>query len=296
MRTNEDYKGYHMNENMTDIEPGIGDGAVNVYQNDMTDEFPVLKAFQQYIDAEQAKARKRMMMLCVFFSFVLTVVIAVFVSLLLNSSSRNQNLNDRLIEYAMKDRERASAVTPPAHPDDSALRTLASKLEALQKAIDEDRARSEKATAETAAKAKNQPTAEALEIERLKALLAAEKEKAAAEREKQRQAELEAYRRKQYPELYGLKSNNIQSTNKESKKDRRAEEEEADREIESIIRDIKAIDYFDEEDDESDDRKKTSSSAKRAKQKKDTAPSEGDVEVPSEIKDSSGNTWEIPEE
>ena len=35
--------------------------AVSVYgQTDGLDDFPVLKAFQQYIDSEQAKARKRM--------------------------------------------------------------------------------------------------------------------------------------------------------------------------------------------------------------------------------------------
>ena len=39
--------------------------AVSVYDaGNAMDDFPVLKAFQQYIDAEQAKAQKRMLFLC----------------------------------------------------------------------------------------------------------------------------------------------------------------------------------------------------------------------------------------
>ena len=43
------------NDNST--EPGFDQRAVSVYgAADALDDFPVLKAFQQYIDAEQAKA------------------------------------------------------------------------------------------------------------------------------------------------------------------------------------------------------------------------------------------------
>ena len=41
-------------------------------------DFPVLKAFQEYIDAEQAKARKRMLGLCVFFILLLVVIVVTF--------------------------------------------------------------------------------------------------------------------------------------------------------------------------------------------------------------------------
>jgi len=286
---------------MNDFETTAEDGAVNVYQNDMADEFPVLKAFQQYIDSEQAKARKRMLMLCVFFSFVLMAVIGVFVSLLIASSSRNQSLNDRLVEYAMKDRDRSPvpAQTQSSH-EDPALRALTEKLESLQKTLAEDQARAKKAEEE--AERKKRSTAETLEIERLKALLAAEKEKAAAEREKQRQTELEEYRRKHYPELYGLKPNkapSLSSRTSISHKSTLSEDEAAaDREIESIINDIKAIDYFDEEDAEERMNPSTRSSKSQRKiQKKDVTPSsEDDVEIPNDVKDSSGNTWSIPEE
>lgn len=277
---------------MTDYE--ARDGAIKIYGNDMADEFPVLKAFQQYIDAEQAKMRKRTMLLCIFFSFVLTIVIAVFVGLLLVSSSRNQTLNDRLIEFVMKERERQQVVTQPpsAQQDDKAIQMLAGRLEEFQKALIQTKDAEKKAAEETA-KAKERLTAESLEIERLKTLLAVEKEKVAAEREKQRQAELEAYRRKHYPELYESKP----KTDVRRKRTPSAEEIEADREIESIVKDVEiveAITYFDED---SDDEKPVKKSTKKKSQKENIVPvEEDDVTVPDSVKDSFGNIWNIPEE
>ena len=51
-----------MSENsIPEVDPAIPPrNAVSVYSQDAMDDFPVLKAFQQYIDAEQAKARKRL--------------------------------------------------------------------------------------------------------------------------------------------------------------------------------------------------------------------------------------------
>ena len=46
----------------------INQNAVSVYGQEGLDDFPVLKAFQQYIDAEQIKSRKRMVMLSIFFA------------------------------------------------------------------------------------------------------------------------------------------------------------------------------------------------------------------------------------
>ena len=91
---------------MPEIDPEIPEHAVSVYgQSDGAyEDFPVLKAFQQYIDSEQAKARKRMLLLCAFFGGLMFVVISVFVVLLISASSRNQMLNDRLVEYAMWNR------------------------------------------------------------------------------------------------------------------------------------------------------------------------------------------------
>ena len=58
-----------MNENPADS------NAISIYGQEGLDDFPVLKAFQQYIDAEQSKSRKRMIMLCVFFGFLMAVMI-----------------------------------------------------------------------------------------------------------------------------------------------------------------------------------------------------------------------------
>ena len=115
--------------NTNSINPEFGARAVSVYggAGDALDDFPVLKAFQQYIDAEQAKA-------------------------------------DKAVAEAEASRAAQQAAADAAKP--------------------------------------KAPTAEELEIQRLKAALAAEKEKVAEEQKRRREEELEAYRRKHYPELY----------------------------------------------------------------------------------------------
>lgn len=201
------------------VEPGIPPNAVSVL-GDGADDFPVLKAFQQYIDAEQNKARKRMIGLCVFFGCLMTLVIVVFLILLNGVSQRNQALSDRLLDYMMKrDNDRQAAVVVQPSADASSVLGLAAKIDEMQKSLlaaqqkadEADRARAEAAArAEQAAKAQTAirtaeektRLAEQLEIERLKKELADERKKAAQERERQREAELEAYRRKHYPEFY----------------------------------------------------------------------------------------------
>ena len=203
-------------------DPRIPPRAVSVYgQGDAMDDFPVLKAFQQYIDAEQAKARKRITMLAIFFGAFTFVVIAIFVSLLLASSERNQKLNDRILEYVMKERSQTPApaaapvvVQSPAQQDNAALMAMTTQLEEMRKqlqATEERTQKAEKAAKEAAQKAAEEaaealkpkaPSAEELEIQRLRSLLSKEREALAAEKERRRQDELEAYRRKHYPELY----------------------------------------------------------------------------------------------
>ena len=188
--------------------------SVSVYGADAMDDFPVLKAFQQYIDAEQARARKRLLTLGVFFGVLMLLVISVFVVMLYGAGQRNQVLNDRLIEFAMKERDRdrqaAVVVQPPVQQDNSAILALTAKMEELQQKLaasqkiaeDAEKARAAAVKAAADASTPKGPSAEQLEIQRLKALLAAEKERKAAEASRRRQEELEAYRRKHYPELY----------------------------------------------------------------------------------------------
>ena len=206
--------------------------AVSVYgSNDAMDEFPVLKAFQQYIDSEHTKARKRLLTMAIFFGTFILVVVAIFVVMLFNANTLNQQLNDRLVEFAMKERNAAataSTVPVVAQPpqDDAKILALTSQLEEMNQKIAEAQARADMAVAEADAKVKaateaaaeaaeaaeaakaekaKEASAEKLEIQKLKAQLAAEKEKAAEEKARRREAELEEYRRKHYPELYAPK-------------------------------------------------------------------------------------------
>ena len=297
---------------MPEIDPEIPENAVSIYgQSDAMDDFPVLKAFQQYIDSEQAKARKRMLMLGVFFGALMAVVIAVFLLLLLNVSNRNQVLNDRLVEYAMKERERMASpiVVQPQQQqqDNSAILALTAKIEEMQKKLAENRAKEEEARRQAeleAAKPKG-PTPEELEIKRLSALLAAEKEKQAAEKarwdaekERQRQIELEEYRRKHYPELYEkndddedvkpLKRNVKRQRLKSAKADRDKAHEELLKEIDEILDDGDAISYYDEDDEDEVPKART----KKIRREK-PEPVQKEYSIPVDIKGSSSR-WSIP--
>ena len=105
-----------------------------------------------------------------------------------------------------------------------------------------------KAAAE-AAKPKG-PTPEQVEIARLKALLDVEKQKSAAEKERRRQEELEAYRRKHYPELYQTvpKKTDPQAERKATRPPKSNTTDEID-EVLDLLDDDDAIDYFKDEDD-----------------------------------------------
>lgn len=320
-----------MNTNMEDMDPRMHGNAVSVYDNSGVDDFPVLKAFQQYIDAEQAKARKRMMLICIFFSFILMLVIAVFIGLLFISSSRNQVLNDRLIEYVMRDRSSAMPQSqqpsmqpqmlpqPVRQQDAEMMRLLSDKLDSLQTAIVDDRKKDPVRKEDVKPSEDEKLRAEKLEIERLKALLAIEKERAAADREKKRQAELESYRREHYPEFYGLRPKNAESPSVSEDEQKRIDErerkkilekrnDEANSEIEAIIGDFGTITYFDEDDEEPVRTvpANRNSQVKRenppranppAEKKKDADPPSGDgASIRRGIGVSSGSTFDVPEE
>lgn len=267
----------------------IPENAVRLYgESDAMDNFPVLKAFQQYIDAEQAKARKRMLLLAVFFGVLMIAVISVFVILLLSVSAKNQALNDRMFEFAMKERDRqpaGSAVVVQPPQDNSALLALTSKIEAMQKELAESREKAEKAAEEAErvrleASNPKGPTPQELEIKRLKALLDAEKEKQSAERERLRQIEIEEYRRKHYPELYMEQKPAKPAIQK--RRPRPAPEDDTDdllEEVDRILDESKAISYFEPED------KSPSKSA--------PAPAKKEYSIPVDIRGSS-TRWSVP--
>ena len=296
------------------MNPDIPENAISIYgQNDATDDVPVLKAFQQYIDAEQAKARKRMLLLCAFFGGLMFVVISVFVVLLISASSRNQMLNDRLVEYAMKDRDSRPGVFPADRPaqESSAVLALTAKLEDLQKKLAESQTatakivsdatvRAEQAAAAEAAKPKG-PTREELEIARLKALLAAEREKTAVERERQRQAELEEYRRKHYPELYEKKASvkedvsakqDVPEKREVKKAPKKSASDELLEEVDQILNESKPVSYFDDENEvEAVPAKKVKSPSQPRPQ---PAPRK-EYSIPVDVRGSSSR-WSVPNE
>ena len=304
-----------MSENsIPEVDPEIPPrNAVSVYSQDAMDDFPVLKAFQQYIDAEQAKARKRVLSLGIFFGILTGAVIAVFVVLLMNMTMRNQQLNDRLLDFAMKDRDRHPPVVVQSAPqsDGSAfVASLAAKLDALQSKIAEglDRKAEDSAKPAQAAPAAAPaspaatPSAEAAEIERLKALLDAERAKAALENERRRQAELEEYRRKHYPEYYRTQNNAADARPAPRAAAKRSRAEADDDEIEKILKETdvdEAISYFD--DDETEAKPKASARKRKPVQKKAAKPApapqaeEPAYSIPVDVKKPS-RSWRIPPE
>lgn len=296
---------------MSDVAPEAG--VVSVYDNPI-DEFPVLKAFQQYIDAEQTKARKRLMSLGVFFGFLMVLIIGVFVYLLSGANIRNQQLNDKLLDFVMKERERPQAV---AKVDNSAVEALAAKIEEMQKNFEEAlrQQRSEEAqkaqkAAEEAAAAQKEAiekirTQESEEIVRLKALLEAEKQKnveerqrAEEERKRIREEELEAYRRKHYPEFYEKKAE--QPPAAEEIKSEKPAEEEIDpidqllQELNSELDEENAVSYFEEEQQKEVVAKQPKMKSNSAK-KKVPAEKPKSYTIPVDVKGARGK-WRIPNE
>ena len=192
-------------------------------------DFPVLKAFQEYIDAEQAKARKRMFGLSIFFILLLVVVVVTFTVVITSVIGRNQALSDRLLDIALHERAPAAQpvvnVQPPApapvvqpvlqHSAESA--ELARLREELQRQKEERQAEQAKRDREQIeslkaqlAKAQQSPVAptpvvvttsptpviqsgaESAELTRLREELRREKEERKAEQEKRAKEKKEA--------------------------------------------------------------------------------------------------------
>ena len=99
------------------------------------DAFPVLKAFQDYLESERQRARNRMMTLSIVFAVVIVVVVGAFALFWYSSMRGVQDTNRQLLEAALK---RANA-EPPAPvvvqpPQPSAVETAKVIAEAVSKA------------------------------------------------------------------------------------------------------------------------------------------------------------------
>lgn len=235
---------------------------LSLYGQDGLNDFPVLKAFQQYIDAEQAKARKRMVGLSVIFGCVMLLLVIVFILVLgyFNVSARelaerNQQLNDKLVEFAMQDRDRQLAAKSDSDGKDAAIKAMTESMTKLQQQLADQQSEFLKARA-AAESPSVQPSAAQLEAERqlketnekllkANAELQAQQQRLADEKERQRLAEIERHRRRLYPEYYARKD---------------AEERgevyvpPAKRRVRAQSRAVlEPVSYYDEDDDELDD-------------------------------------------
>ena len=171
-----------------------------------SNEFPVLKAFQEYIDAEQAKARKRMLGLSVFFIVLLSVVVITFVLILTTVLNRNQSLSDRLLDYALRERERnvqptVSLVPQQNQPSADIVKTLVERLEKEQLQMKAAFEKQRRETEEKTAAAERERVAE---LKRIQQELA--KERAKAKKEADNKAEIERHRRRLYPDYYRMET------------------------------------------------------------------------------------------
>lgn len=202
--------------------------AVSVFgQGGSPNDFPVLKAFQEYIDAEQAKARKRMLGLSVFFILLLVVITITFTVVVMSVINRNQSLSDRLLDIALRERVPAQPVVTVQSPapapvvqpvvhqqsQEEALKPVVEEIGKLTAALVKAQqqpvpvAQPAPVVVTTSPQPVVQPVADSAELIRLREELRREREERKAEREakekeEKRQAEIEAHRRRLYPEYY----------------------------------------------------------------------------------------------
>lgn len=182
---------------------------LSIVPSEGSNDFPVLKAFQEYIDAEQAKARKRMLGLSVFFIILLVVVVVTFVLILTTVVNRNQALSDRLLDYALNERHREMAV-----PQQTVIQpqvSTASVQDMIKPII--ERLEREQASMKTAYEQQQKEAkaiADARDRERVaeleKARKELQKERARAKKEAEAQIAKERHLRRLYPEYYSQRN------------------------------------------------------------------------------------------
>ena len=196
----------------------MSSGSLSVYRHggDALDDFPVLKAFQQYVDAEQAKAHKRLMTVCVFFTMLILAVTGVFLFIIFEMnrkaagedptlkalSDSNAALQKQMLDQTVKMNERfmtqmSSDRGHPVSAADADLQRRNLELQAKLNALEiENRLRAERAAEDekrrAAEAAKPKPAApgmtqeeQAAKIQRFKQAAAAIHEREEALRKKE---------------------------------------------------------------------------------------------------------------
>ena len=236
---------------------------ISLYDADAMEDFPVLKAFQQYIDAEQAKARRRLLTVSIVFVITLIVVIAIFSMMVVKANNQTQIVNDRMFELLLKDKDRAAENAKAAAIQELSVKNLNEAISKLKDRLESQELKSAQTAASVqneeasraALRAKNNKRQEEIDakIQKALALLKAEKAKLQAEKERLRNEELERYRRQQYPEYYAKKEAAAKSSEKKvlTYEDVLDEEPDATKPVAKEIDfdDDDAIEYFNDEED-----------------------------------------------
>ena len=96
--------------------PESGSGLVAMYNaasHANAESFPVLKAFQDYIEAERAQARKRVMQLSVFFAVLMGVVVTGFLTAGIFMLRNMSDVQTKLLDVALAAKE---SHAPPPQP------------------------------------------------------------------------------------------------------------------------------------------------------------------------------------
>lgn len=104
--------------------PEASGGLVAMYQaasHANAESFPVLKAFQDYIEAERSHARKRVMQLSVFFSVLMGFVVAGFISAGIFMWRNMAEVQNKLLDVALASKNEVAQVQQAPAPQSSVL-------------------------------------------------------------------------------------------------------------------------------------------------------------------------------
>ena len=153
--------------------PEAGGGLVAMYNaasHANAESFPVLKAFQDYLEAERAQARKRVVQLSVLFAVLMTVVVGGFLTAGIAMWRSNDQRVDKLLEAVIAQKTTPAPAAAPANvvqtspvPYDSAkqMSRVASELQStLDKKLD--------SVNETAAKVNEKVASQDGELDKLR--------------------------------------------------------------------------------------------------------------------------------
>lgn len=152
--------------------PATGTGLVAMYNaasHAGAESFPVLKAFQDYIEAERTQARKRVMQLSIFFAVLMVVVVTGFLTAGIAIWRSNDERVNKLLEAVIAQRAAPAAVPAPQPSPviEESVRQFSRAASDLQSAVDKKL----DGVSEIAAKVHDRVASQDGEMEKLRAEL-----------------------------------------------------------------------------------------------------------------------------